>query len=456
MNILHFDEIKTYSRKNKASIMKDFSAHELSLIKAEFERHKHPSANKDSLKKTEMFFKRILKNNNAIKLLVDVQSSMIVDYNDAALEFYGYSAEQLQNMKMVELNTLTEDEVREEYDRSKKEERDYFISRQRDSTGKIRKVKIRSTHIKLDGKDNIYLIINDFPEDEIDQDKNGLVSEDPPVYEIHKSDDDDLSKDLETLEKSTRDFVDLSNKLAKSETMLKELNASKDRFFSIISHDLKNSFFAILALSKMLADPENDDPPYKKRETAELLNDSSKKLYTFLENLLDWARVQRGEINFEPEENDLFESSVEIVYLFKLKAEQKGVKLENKVEKNITVFADQNMIKTVLRNLVSNALNFTKKGNYVIISSKRTNGFIEVTVEDNGVGISEANQKKLLRIDKKFIGVTTEGDKGTGLGLILCKEFIEKHNGKIWVESDLGKGSKFIFTLPIPEKTLSD
>ena len=147
---------------------------------------------------------------------------------------------------------------------------------------------------------------------------------------------------------------------------------------------------------------------------------------------------------------------MEIVYLFKLKAEQKGVKLQNKVEKNITVFADQNMIKTVLRNLVSNALNFTKKGNYVIISSKRTNGFIEVTVEDNGVGISEANQKKLLRIDKKFIGVTTEGDKGTGLGLILCKEFIEKHNGKIWVESDLGKGSKFIFTLPIPEKTLSD
>jgi PAS domain S-box-containing protein len=428
--------------------MNEFSSHEIKIVKTEFAKHSEDINNQELLKKTEKFFNRILKNNNAIKLLVEVSTNKIVNSNEYAQKFYGYSESELHQKIIYDLNVLKEDEVKIEYERSRKLGRDYFESRQKKSNGEIHSVMVRSTPLKIKNVDYIYLIIHEIPEENNKKEKETEKKE-VPIFSLESSNNDDVLKEnLSLLEENAKDFVNLSNKLAESEEKLKKLNMSKDRFFSIISHDLKNSFFSVMGLSKILADPENDDSEEKKLETAQMLHNSSKKLYAFLENLLGWARVQRGEIEFEPETYNLYEIVSEVTYLFHPKAEQNEVKLINNIDKNISVFCDQNMVKTVLRNLVSNALNFTRKNGQVIISSQVDEEKITLSIADTGVGISEENISKLLRIDKKYIGTNVNGEKGTGLGLILCNEFIEKHNGKIWIESEVGIGSKFSFTLP--------
>ena len=435
--------------------MYDFSLHELKIIKAEFEKYSGENPNHEELLKTEKFFRRILKNNNAIKLLIDRETFQIVDSNELAQNFYGFNEEELHQKQIFEVNALTKDEVIEEYERAIDENRDYFESRQKDSQNNIRKVIVRSTPITLSGKNYFYLVIHELEteiEEEPEEEKEPEKKE-PAIYSLPNSaEKEELDNDLDIIEKNARELVVLSNKLAQSEEKLKELNASKDRFFSIISHDLKNSFFSIMSLSKRLADPNSDETEEQKRERAQLLHENSKKLYSFLENLLTWARVQRGETLYEPDNKNLREIASEIIDIFKLKADEKDISLKNNIDDKIEVFADENMVKTILRNLVSNAINFTKPGGSVKILSKKETDEVIVTVEDNGVGISEDNQKKLLRIDKKYIDRNTEGEVGTGLGLILCKEFIEKHGKKIWIESELGKGSRFNFTLSLAKQ----
>lgn len=431
--------------------MYDFSLHELKIIKAEFEKFSGENPNHEELLKTEKFFRRILKNNNAIKLLIDRETFQIVDSNDIAQNFYGFNEEELQQKQIFEINALTKDEVIEEYERATEENRDYFESRQKDANNNIKKVIVRSTPITLSGKNYFYLVIHELEnEDEKPpQEKKPEVKE-PAIYPLTGSvEKAEFDNDLDVIEKNARDLVILSNKLAQSEAKLKEINAGKDRFFSIISHDLKNSFFSIMSLSKKLADPESKESNEQKAHIANLLHENSKKLYSFLENLLTWARVQRGEIIYEPDNKNLREITSEIIDIFKLKTDEKKISLENNIDDKIEVFADENMVKTILRNLVSNAINFTESNGSIKIFSELKDNEVVVTVKDDGVGISEENQKKLFRIDKKHIGRNTEGEKGTGLGLILCKEFIEKHGKKIWIESELGKGSRFSFTLPI-------
>ena len=432
--------------------MNEFSAHEIKIIKNEFAKHSNEEYDPEQLTKTEKFFDRIIKNNNAIKLLVDVKTDKIVNSNKYAQEFYGYSESELHTKEIYEINVLKEDEVKDEYIRSQELGRDYFESKQKNSKGEIKKVMIRSTSLSIKDNDYIYLIIHELPEkDEAKvEDKKKEVS----IFSLNSSKDEiTLDEGLGMLEQNAKDLVSLSNKLAESEEKLKQLNASKDRFFSIISHDLKNSFFSIMGLSKILADPENTDSKQKKMETAQMLHESSKKLYNFLENLLSWARLQRGEMEFNPTQCNLYEIVAEVIYLFKAKAKQNGVKLSNKVSLSQQVFCDQNMVNTILRNLVSNAINFTQAKGTVIVEAKNNGEEVFISVTDSGIGISEENINKLLQIDKKHIEPNINGEKGTGLGLILCKEFVEKHDGKIWVESQEGEGSKFIFTLPYNLKT---
>ena len=423
-----------------------FSAHEIKIIKNEFAKHANGESSPEQIKKTEKFFDRILKNNNAIKLLVDIETNKIVNSNEAAQKFYGYPEDELHGKLIFDINVLKEEEVQAEYKRAKEYGRDYFESKQKTSTGEIKSVIVRSVALTIRDKNYFYLIIHELKKE---TEKKTDTQKNPPVFSLFSSKEDKLlDEDLTLLEQNAKDLVSLSNKLAESEEKLKKLNASKDRFFSIISHDLKNSFFSIMGLSKILADPDNNDPPEKKLETAQMLHSSSKKLYSFLENLLSWARVQRGEIVFEPGTHNLFEIADEVTNIFKPKAEQGEITLINNIDKTITVFCDQNMVKTILRNFVSNAINFTKSQGVVKINAKKTEENIEISVRDTGVGISEENIEKLLKIDKKYIGTNVQGEKGTGLGLILCKEFVENHGGKIWIKSKLGEGSEFTFTLP--------
>jgi len=236
--------------------------------------------------------------------------------------------------------------------------------------------------------------------------------------------------------------------LIRSESQLREVIATKDKFFSIIAHDLKNPLSVISNMSSHLLANHKEFSEEKKIAYVQLINESSHILYKLLENLLEWSRAQTGNLNFEPKEFDLHELSISNLTLFEEQAREKGIDLEAYIEENFMITADYNMINTVMRNLISNAVKFTNPGGKVKVFSKRENGNYSLYVTDTGIGIKPDDMKKLFRIDVSHSTLGTDNEEGTGLGLILCKEFIDKHRGNIKVESNIGEGTSFIVTLP--------
>ena len=232
---------------------------------------------------------------------------------------------------------------------------------------------------------------------------------------------------------------------------LKELNVTKDKFFSIIAHDLRNPFLGIIGLTDNLITETTANNFTNANEYLELINASSKRAYELLENLLEWSRTQTGHLKFEPSVISLNAIVKEEIKLFEHIALSKNIKIEFAPANSIYAYADENLIKTVVRNLISNAVKFTLHGLIKIdILEKPDN--IEVSIKDSGVGIAEKESAMLFRLEKSQSSPGTSGERGSGLGLILCKEFIEKNNGKIWFESEVGKGSTFFFSLPKPDK----
>ena len=256
------------------------------------------------------------------------------------------------------------------------------------------------------------------------------------------------------LTRNIEDRKKAEQQLKKYAQDLKELNSAKDKFFSIIAHDLKNPIATLLNTSDVLAKPELDLSRQEMLEYARDLNNATKQLHNLLDNLLTWSRSQTNQIRFEPTQIDLSEVGTMNYYLLMMQAEAKNIKLTTKIKSNIFAYADFNMINTVVRNLTSNAIKFTPEFGEVIIEAiYNSKDKVEISVSDNGVGLSEKDAEKLFRIDVSHTTIGSDGEKGTGLGLILCKEFVEKNNGEIWVESKLGKGSKFIFTIPKAKET---
>jgi PAS domain S-box-containing protein len=256
-----------------------------------------------------------------------------------------------------------------------------------------------------------------------------------------------VSKDI--LEQNANELIYLNHKLFESEEQLQELNASKDKFFSIIAHDLKGPFQGLLGYSQMLS---SDIEHLSKEEIADFaksLNDSANHLFKLLENLLHWSRIQRGVIEYNPDNHEIIrivEINIGLVYT---RARQKGIELINDVEQGLYIYADANMINTVLRNLLSNAVKFTSEGDKIGVRAKEQEfGTIEIEVFDTGIGMDEEARDKIFRIDSHYTTPGTSNEQGTGLGLILCKELIEKCKGHIWVESKPGEGASFKFTLP--------
>ncbi len=231
-------------------------------------------------------------------------------------------------------------------------------------------------------------------------------------------------------------------------TQLEEVNASKDTFFSIIAHDLKNPFTSLLGYAELILDNFEEYRPEEIKADVQHLQYSAKHLYALLDNLLTWARIQRGAMPYQPAPIDLSELIQNTVYVFAAKAKQKSIKLNITVKAPCMAYADYNMIDTVIRNLVSNALKFTPSGGTITIAAAPESQRQLVTVTDTGVGIQEQNLTRLFRIDEHYTKPGTQGEEGTGLGLILCKELIEKNNGSLQVESTVGTGTTFSFTLP--------
>ena len=241
----------------------------------------------------------------------------------------------------------------------------------------------------------------------------------------------------------------------KSSDNLKKLNDTKDRFISIVSHDLRTPFSSILGFTDILL---NDDEitTEESKQYIGYIQESAQSMLALVNSLLDWTRLQPGRIRFEPTKIDLFESVKKALDTLSGFAIKKGITFENLVTDEVNVFADKNLLAQVFGNLLSNALKFTKDGGTISISFAQSDvpRFIEVWVTDSGVGISKENLAKVFDVDAKFTSEGTAGEKGTGLGLSLVQEIVIKHGGKIWVESKVGKGTSFKFTLPKASATI--
>ena len=243
----------------------------------------------------------------------------------------------------------------------------------------------------------------------------------------------------------------IDQKLIESEQNQRELNATKDKLISIISHDLRSPFTSIIGLTNLLPLIYNDTHQdiEKAESIAEMINLSAQNTLVLLDNLLDWTRSQTGKIEFRPSLFNLEPIIIETFRLLDSAAEVKNISLNYSPSISVEVYADKNMLTTVLRNLISNAIKFTHKKGEIDVSAIQKESVLEITVQDNGIGIHKDIQKKLFQIEKSLTTKGTENEKGSGLGLLICKEFINKHGGEIWVDSEIAKGTAFKFTLPL-------
>ena len=229
---------------------------------------------------------------------------------------------------------------------------------------------------------------------------------------------------------------------------LKELNATKDKFFSIIAHDLKSPFGTVIGFSDVLLERVQENNYEEAEEIAEIIKHSSERAMALLMNLLEWSRSQTGRMEYNPRQIEIRSLVDEVCELLSETAKQKSILLLREIPSSNSIYADSAMISTVVRNLISNALKFTNPGGKIVISAEKKPKEWLVTVSDNGVGIPESIIPKIFNIEGNVSTNGTQNEQGTGLGLILCKEFVEKHGGQIGVESEVATGSTFHFTIP--------
>lgn len=231
---------------------------------------------------------------------------------------------------------------------------------------------------------------------------------------------------------------------------LQKLNAQKDKFFSIIAHDLRGPFSSFLGVTQLLDEMLPELSREEIRDFAASMRTSATNLYSLLENLLQWAKNQQGLTPFTPMKELLLSLVNESILTLLEPAKNKGIEIVINIDSNIEVFADKNMLQTVIRNLVSNAIKFTPKGGNITLSAKANSASdVEISVKDSGIGMDEAMVNNLFQLDAKTNRPGTEGEMSTGIGLLLCKDFVETHGGAIRVESEEGKGSVFQFNIPL-------
>lgn len=365
--------------------------------------------NTENLRDSEIRYRRLFESAKDGILLLDAVSGKVIDVNPYLTHLLGYSQEELLDREIWEIEAF----------KNIGYSMDNFIELQ--IKGEIR--------------------YGDMPL----QTKKGKPISVEFVSNVY------VANHVKVIQCNIRDITErkrVEKALKESETRLIELNSTKDKFFSIIAHDLKGPFNSILGFSELLTDriKENDYDEIEKY--ALIIHNSARRAMDLIMNLMEWSRSQTGRMEFNPENLDLVFLIKTISQLLNDMAQQKSITLYTETPEHVMVFADKAMMGTVMRNLISNAIKFTNPGGEIIISVDHKINKLIVTVADNGVGIKPEALEKLFVIEKSYSTVGTQDEKGTGLGLILCKEFIERHGGEIWVESEVGKGSKFHFTIP--------
>jgi len=339
----------------------------------------------------------------------------IIDINEAGIYLYEYSREEILKMNVSDL-IYKEDLENSNEHFSKLNNLGFYNLYE----GRIKTKSGKILWIQVNSKEFV---------------KNGI-----------KIGSQDIIRDITVIKENEQ-------KIIQQNINLKELNTTKDRFFSIIAHDLRNPINTILGFSELLSNKIDTYDNAQKKKVANIIHNGIDNIYKLLENLLIWSQSQRGTISFKPEKVNLFLISEEAIKLLSLTATKKSIEIRNLIPESTTLKADVAMLSTIIRNLLSNAVKFTPHDGLIELSAclnstNENQNFIEISVKDNGVGIPEEVQSQLFDFTHNFVSQGTDSEKGSGLGLILCQEFVERHGGKIWVESKVEMGSKFIFTLP--------
>lgn len=262
------------------------------------------------------------------------------------------------------------------------------------------------------------------------------------------TDEDENPFGIASIDSNLSQQKNIEKELIKSKAAAENANATKDKFFKIISHDLRSPFNSIIGFSELLIENENDIDNAASKEYLDIINSSAQNTLILLDNLLNWAKSQTGELCFSPEKITLSTVILETIEIKKSPAKSKTISLHYSPTNEIELYTDGNILRTVLRNLISNAIKFTNEGGHIDVLASTNQHQVEISISDNGVGMSEETIHKLFELSTNVTSLGTASEKGSGLGLVLCREFVEKLGGHIWVESEVGKGSTFKFTLP--------
>jgi len=366
-----------------------------------------------ALEESEEKFRSIFEKSGIGKAILNPKGNFI-KVNNSFAEILGYGIEQFNNIHLLDITHPSEIEHSQQ------------IMKELEHDKSLKYIQYENKYLRKNGKTFWgFVIITPI------QDDSGKLT-----FLILQLQDITIRKNAEA-------------KLRKHAEELEELNQSKDKFFSIISHDLRSPFNALLGISEYTKKYFDRLSKEDIKESIENIHSSTRKIYNLMQNLLEWTKIQTDRLEFEKTKIDLYEISKKILELYKETAASKNINLTSNISNSIFLYADMYMVETILRNLVSNGIKFTHSGGRVYISAAVKSNLVEITVDDDGIGISRENLKKLFSLDKQYRMEGTANEKGTGLGLILCKDFVEKSNGTISVESQLNKGSKFTFTIPL-------
>lgn len=357
-------------------------------------------------------FRLSFENANIGMCLVDLKGNLF-KVNTQMASIFGYSTDELEQMNVNEIAHSESNTISSE-----------FI--QNATNGTISQTEFEKNYFHKNGSIVCCLVRSSLIKDE---------NNNPLFFISHIQDITDKKK--------------VERTLLKQKEELQKLNSEKDKFFSIIAHDLINPFNSIINFSNLLEGHVKNKEHDEIEAISKIIHRSSNRMLNLLVNLMEWSQSKTGRMDFVPSHFEMEDLINDAILLFDETAKQKSIVIQKSIELSKPILADRNMLFTVVRNLISNAIKYSNINGIINITAQENKGVLDVSVSDNGVGIEYERIQKLFQLNEIYSTLGTEREKGTGLGLILCKEFIEKHNGRIWVESTINEGSVINFSIPI-------